>query len=373
MQKVETNPTVLTVNPQFRNFLPELNQNQKQELEKDIIVRGCLSPIIVQKDTNIILDGHNRYDICVRNNIKFETVSLDLSDEADIKIWMLKHQLNRRDLSLYEKIILALKMNDHFSKLAAEKRNSKLKNSTADNPNSDERENLQEMNTNKYLAKLCNVSHNTIAQVKRIEKKIGDNTRRELIEQKTSINKVYTDLLKDEENLLMKRMNKQKINLSKKSVKVRKPHKSRKDDDNTSQKKHRILHMSKYMTLITHNYYPDFYETIYNYFDKVSTIVFLKSESSDIAKNIELLNKKNYRYETCIPCFNENSPSEIYFLIIASNRYYRYDTLSQKLPPIVVVKNSNENISESIEEIISNTYKDDCIVMYRNPDKLECE
>ncbi len=370
MQQINTSSPVLNVNSEFKEFLPKLTTPQFEQLERDIIDKGCLSPIIVQKDTNIILDGHNRYDICVKNNIKFETVSLDLCNEADIKIWMFKNQLSRRDLSVYEKITLALKMNDHFRNLAAEKRNSKLKNSNADNQNSDEREDSPEMNTNKYLAKLCNVSHNTIAQVKKIEKKISDKTRRELIEQKTSINKVYNDLLQEEENMLMKRMKKQKISLSKKRVKVRKP---RKNDNNARPKKHRILHLSEYMTVITHNYYPEFYETIYTYFDKVSAIVFLKSEATNIAKNIELLNKKNYKYENCIPCFNENSSSEIFFIIIASNRYYSYCALSKKLPPIIVERNSIKNLSESIEEIICETYDKECVVIYGNQDKIVSE
>ena len=48
----------------------------------------------------ILLDGHNRYAICQKHGIKFQTVEVeDLPDRDHTKIWIIRHQKGRRNIS----------------------------------------------------------------------------------------------------------------------------------------------------------------------------------------------------------------------------------------------------------------------------------
>ena len=60
----------IKIESEFKHLLPPLTEEQKAELEKDIIKNGCLTPLVVWN--NILIDGHHRYDICTKNNIPEE-------------------------------------------------------------------------------------------------------------------------------------------------------------------------------------------------------------------------------------------------------------------------------------------------------------
>ena len=54
----------------------------------------------------MIIDGHNRYEICTRNNIHFETKQLELSTREEAINWIIDHQLGRRNLAPWQMSIL---------------------------------------------------------------------------------------------------------------------------------------------------------------------------------------------------------------------------------------------------------------------------
>ena len=51
------------------------------------------------KNENILLDGHNRYKIAEKNNLKFPTTEIELIDRDHAKLWIATHQLGRRNLT----------------------------------------------------------------------------------------------------------------------------------------------------------------------------------------------------------------------------------------------------------------------------------
>lgn len=97
--------TTLKVNPIFLNLLRPLAQGEKKELELQIIEHGgAHAPIVVWNET--ILDGHNRYEICSRLNLPFDTVEMDFRSDHEALQWMRQHQLARRNLSNEERTLL---------------------------------------------------------------------------------------------------------------------------------------------------------------------------------------------------------------------------------------------------------------------------
>ena len=87
----------LNINQELKELIPKLQQEEYQLLEKSIIEEGCRDSIIVWDNT--IIDGHNRYEICTRNNIPFKTQEMDFDNIGQVKNWMIKNQLARRNLT----------------------------------------------------------------------------------------------------------------------------------------------------------------------------------------------------------------------------------------------------------------------------------
>lgn len=60
----------LKINENFRATLPRLSKHRYKALEEDILSNGCQIPIEVQEGT--IIDGHHRYEICMRHKVPFK-------------------------------------------------------------------------------------------------------------------------------------------------------------------------------------------------------------------------------------------------------------------------------------------------------------
>ena len=72
----------LTIDPEFRDIIPPLMDEERRMLEDSIVANGCETPLTVWNNT--IVDGHNRYDICQEHGIPFAIMEkeFDNRDEA---------------------------------------------------------------------------------------------------------------------------------------------------------------------------------------------------------------------------------------------------------------------------------------------------
>ena len=83
------------IDPEFKALLAPLSAEQYAGLEESILDRGCLDTIKLWNDT--IIDGHNRFSICMRHGVIFQTEELDFDSREDVIEWMIRNQLNRRN------------------------------------------------------------------------------------------------------------------------------------------------------------------------------------------------------------------------------------------------------------------------------------
>ncbi|KYC43823.1 hypothetical protein WA1_01305 [Scytonema hofmannii PCC 7110] len=90
---------ILKIDPEFKNLIPPLSFEEKLQLEANLQEFGCLDPLIVWKGTSILLDGHNRYEICTRLQMHYETVEIDLPSKDAAICWIANHQLGRRNVT----------------------------------------------------------------------------------------------------------------------------------------------------------------------------------------------------------------------------------------------------------------------------------
>lgn len=87
----------LIINPEFKALIPPLSPDEYSQLEKNIIADGCREPLITWG--NILVDGHNRYEICTKHGLPFTTVEKDFADDSAAKLWMIDNQKGRRNLT----------------------------------------------------------------------------------------------------------------------------------------------------------------------------------------------------------------------------------------------------------------------------------
>jgi hypothetical protein len=89
----------IKIDPELRDFLLPLSEEEEKQLRGSLLVDGCLSPLIVDSITGTLLDGHNRYRICSEKNIPFEIKEISMSRKERQKEFILINQLARRNLT----------------------------------------------------------------------------------------------------------------------------------------------------------------------------------------------------------------------------------------------------------------------------------
>lgn len=87
----------ITIDPEFKALIPPLAPEELAQLENNIIKDGCRDPLVVWN--GILIDGHNRYEICTRHGIDFLSIVMEFSDRESVMDWMDANQLGRRNLS----------------------------------------------------------------------------------------------------------------------------------------------------------------------------------------------------------------------------------------------------------------------------------
>lgn len=181
----------MKINKEFKDLIFELTTEEYQGLESNIIENGCLDSIKIWNDT--IIDGHNRYEICTENDIEYKTQSLEFDSEKDVKVWIIDNQLDRRNLSPYQRTALALKREGFFKVIAKEQQIRK--------PESVQQTSVEQkpIEVNKEVAKIAGVSHDTVHKVKYIEEKATEDDKKKLNKSEVSINKVYTQTKRKEQ------------------------------------------------------------------------------------------------------------------------------------------------------------------------------
>jgi hypothetical protein len=88
---------MIRIDPGFQSLVPPLSADELAQLETNILADGCRDPLVTWHGA--IIDGHNRYAICSRHGIEFETVEMDFESREAAEDWMDANQLGRRNLS----------------------------------------------------------------------------------------------------------------------------------------------------------------------------------------------------------------------------------------------------------------------------------
>lgn len=171
------------VDEEFKSLIPPLSEAEFSQLEESCRKYGIKDSIKVWRGT--IVDGHNRYEIAQKHKLPFKVTEMNFESLDEAKLWIIQNQFGRRNLSTYDRCVLALKFKPSIIKKAKENQKRTAENRVC------QKSDKQRMNTNKELAKVAGVSHDTIHKVDVIEKHDDQTLIEQIRKGDVSINEAY--------------------------------------------------------------------------------------------------------------------------------------------------------------------------------------
>ncbi len=184
----------IIINEEFAKLAPKLADEEYRQLEENILKDGCREPLSLWK--GILLDGHNRYKICQKHKIKFDTVDIKVDSRDDANIWIINNQLGRRNLTAFQRIELVAHLEPLYTKKAKENQLSTLKQGNK-SPVLSTLVERKSINTQEVMSRLAGVSKGQYHKSKEILIKASDDEKEDLRNGKTTINRVHYGIQKE--------------------------------------------------------------------------------------------------------------------------------------------------------------------------------
>ena len=173
-------------------LIPPLTSEEFKQLERNILEEGIRDPLVTWN--GILVDGHNRYRIAQEYDIDFETVEKEFADINAVKVWMINNQFGRRNLNNYQRSVLALQLEDVFKAKAKENQAIQFKGNSLPKISAE----VKPIETRQEIAKVANVSHDTISKVKKIEATASPEIKAKVSTGQISINEAFKEIKKEE-------------------------------------------------------------------------------------------------------------------------------------------------------------------------------
>jgi hypothetical protein len=92
------------IDPEFQNKIPPIGEDEFKQLRENILAAGeVYEPLVVWKEENILVDGHNRWKVIQEKpqitQIRYSVREMSFPDKWAAFDWMYKNQLGRRNLT----------------------------------------------------------------------------------------------------------------------------------------------------------------------------------------------------------------------------------------------------------------------------------
>jgi len=97
MEKETREIPEIIIDEQFKALLPALDEQTYAALEASLLENGCMHPLVVWN--GVLIDGHNRYEICTKHEIPFAVVEKKFASRDAALIWIITTQVARRNLT----------------------------------------------------------------------------------------------------------------------------------------------------------------------------------------------------------------------------------------------------------------------------------
>ena len=179
----------IKIDNEFRTLIPPLTEEEFNQLEANCLENGIQDSL--KTWDGILIDGHNRYEIAQKHGLEFKTEEMEFSSRDDVKLWIIKNQLGRRNLSIYDRSVLALKLKPVIAQMA-KKKQAEYHGNQYDGLH--QKSDKKQIVTNREVGKIAKVSHDTIHKAEAIENSGNSDLIAKVRSGEVSINKAYREV-----------------------------------------------------------------------------------------------------------------------------------------------------------------------------------
>lgn len=165
----------ITINEDLRAYIDPLTEDEYGALERSLLAEGCRDALVLWGD--VLVDGHNRYAICEKHGISYNTVQNEhFRSMDDVHIWMIDNHLGRRSVSDFQRGVLALRKKEILAARMdpaddAAGAPGGSASAAASTPSAASAKPAAPLPTRQALARAARVSSATLSQIERIQKK----------------------------------------------------------------------------------------------------------------------------------------------------------------------------------------------------------
>jgi protein gp37/ParB-like chromosome segregation protein Spo0J len=159
---------------ELKTHLPSTEENLFDNIKEKIKKNGQNDPILYITTANgqkLVVDGHTRLTALIslkEKHIYSKELNETFNSLEEIKVWMTKNQLGRRNLTTVEKVRLAYDLKSTFEKLAKDNLSKAGKAYSKTKIEDVSTEEIRKIDTYAEIAKIANVGRTTVVRYSQI-------------------------------------------------------------------------------------------------------------------------------------------------------------------------------------------------------------
>lgn len=160
----------IVVNEDLKAYIDPLTQDECEALERSILAEGCRDALVLWGD--VLVDGHNRYGICRKHGLPFQTVqNTRFQSIEDVHLWMIDQHLGRRSISDFQRGVLALRKREIVAERRARKATAPAEPAAqVPDASAGTAQTSAPFDTREALAKAARLSSNQVVLIEKIQK-----------------------------------------------------------------------------------------------------------------------------------------------------------------------------------------------------------
>jgi protein gp37/ParB-like chromosome segregation protein Spo0J len=175
---------------ELKSYLPEMEKQLFDQLKADIKKNGVNDPIlywVTSEGVKLVIEGHTRLQAAIQSKLKsipMKEVKDAFNSLDDIKLWIIRHQFQRRNLSAVEKIQLAYLSKDTIEKTAKENLSKAGKGYDV----------VEHIDTNAEIARIAGVGRTTVVRYSAVMERASKSVLTQLYRGEISISSAHNSV-----------------------------------------------------------------------------------------------------------------------------------------------------------------------------------
>jgi hypothetical protein len=133
------------------------------------LVEGCWDALVLWGE--LLVDGHNRYGICQKHGLPFQTVqNTQFQSMEDVHLWMIDQHLGRRSVSDFQRGVLALRKREILTGRMGRAAQAEAVAASASVESHEAPVEVKALQSREGIAKVARLSSNQVVQIEKIQK-----------------------------------------------------------------------------------------------------------------------------------------------------------------------------------------------------------